>query len=123
MVSTVASARYLGTTGKHLAQSSRADRWRATLDPRVMFPRRGVLSLFGNRIVLGEWEPHVSVTVYAREVESVGISSAVGGMRPIALRHRNGETLYLLVNRRWLPKGDDNVEWAALLGDWLGGSA
>ena len=92
------------------------------LDPRVMFPRRGVLSLFGNRIVLDEWEPHASVTVYAREVESVGISPTMGGVRPIVLRYRNGETLYLLVNRRWLPKGDDNVEWLALLGDWLGGS-
>jgi hypothetical protein len=123
VVSTVTTARYLGTTGRHLAELSRADRWWAMLDPRALFSRRGMLSLFGNRIVLGGWEPHASVTVYAREVESVGISSTVGGVRPIVLRHRNGESLYLMVNHRSLPKRDDNVEWAALLGDWLVGDS
>lgn len=119
----MAAARYLGTTGGQLAEVSRIGRWWGVLDARTLFPRRGALSLFDNRIVLAGWERHASVTVHARELGSVGLSSPVGGVRPIALRHRNGETLYLVINRRWLPGRDDNAEWVGVLRDWFAGCA
>ena len=123
-MSTVAAARYLGTTGRHLAEVSRSDRLRAVLDPRALFPRHGALSLFDNKIVLSGWERNASVTVHAREIAWVGISPPVAGLRraevrPIALHYQNGETLYLMINQRWLPSRDDNAEWAVLLTSWL----
>ena len=119
------TARYLGTTGRHLAALSRADRVRAVLDPRVLFPRRGTLSLFANRIALGNWADDATVTVHATEVATIDVAPPVGGsrrteLRPVALVHRNGETLYLLINQRWLPARNDNMLWASLLVDWLG---
>jgi hypothetical protein len=123
-VSTVVAARYLGTTGRHLAELSRADRLRAVLDPRALFPRHGALSLFDNRLVLTGWEHDAPVTVHAREVAAIGISPPVAGLRraqvrPLVLHHDNGETLYLMINHRWLPSRDDNAEWAELLTNWL----
>ncbi|HEV3357031.1 MAG TPA: hypothetical protein VG247_09565 [Pseudonocardiaceae bacterium] len=123
-MSTVSAARYLGTTGRHLAALSRTDRVRAVLDPRALFPRRGNLSLFANRIVLDDWADDAAVTVHATEVATIDIAPAVARLRraelrPVALVHRNGETLYLLINQRWLPARNDNVRWASLLGDWL----
>lgn len=123
-MNTVAAARYLGTTGSHLAALTRADRLRAVLDPRALFPRSGTLTLFDNRIVLAGWAHHAPVTVHAREVTTVGIAPPVATMRgvvvrPIAVRHHNGETLYLMINVRWLPNRDENAEWAVLLSNWL----
>ena len=120
----MAAARYLGTTGRHLAGVSRADRLRAVLDPRALFPRHGALSLFDNRIVLTGWEHDEPITVYAREVVTVGISPPVDGLRravvrPIVLHHHNGETLYLMINHRRFASRDDNAEWAVLLSSWL----
>jgi hypothetical protein len=122
VVSTVSAARYLGTTGRHLAALSRTDRMRAVLDPRALFPRRGMLSLFANRIVLDNWADEAAVTVHATEVDTIDIAPAIAGLRrtePVALLHRNGETLYLLINQHWLPARNDNARWASLLGEWL----
>ncbi|HEY2697692.1 MAG TPA: hypothetical protein VGJ45_19690 [Pseudonocardiaceae bacterium] len=121
---TVAAAQYLGTNGRHLAALTRADRLRAVLDPRALFPRSGTLTLFDNRIVLTGWEHDAPVTVHAREVATVGIAPPVATLRrvvvrPIALHHDNGETLYLMINHRRLPNRDENAEWAVLLANWL----
>lgn len=89
------------------------------LDPRALFSRHGTLSLFDNRIVLTGWEHGEPVTVYAREVVAIGISPPVAGLRPIMLRHDNGETLYLMINHRRFPSRDDNTRWSVLLADWL----
>jgi hypothetical protein len=123
-VRTVAAARYLGTTGRQLSGLSRADRLRAILDPRALFPRHGTVTLFDNRIVLTGWEHDAPVTVHAREIAGIGIAPPVTGLRraevrPIALHHDNGDTLYLMINQRWLPNRDDNAEWVLLLTSWL----
>lgn len=90
-----------------------------------------MLSLVTNRLLLTGWEQDATVTVHASEVARIDIAFApshqrllVGGLRepdarPIAVRHANGETLYLLINQRWLPTRNDNAVWAALLTDWL----
>jgi hypothetical protein len=116
----VSTARYLGTTGRHLAMVSRVDRLRAVLDPRALFPRQGALNLFDNRIVLTGWEQHASVTVHARELATIDTADLSSTrLRPIALHHTNGEILYLVINHRRLTNRDDNAEWVVLLADWL----
>ena len=120
----MAVARYLGTTGAHLAALTRADRLRAVLDQRALFPRAGTLTLYANRIVLTGWEHDAPVTVHAREVAGIGIAPPVATIRrvvvrPIALHHDNGDTLYLMINHRRLPHRDENAEWAVLLANWL----
>lgn len=120
----MAAARYLGTTGAHLAALTRADRLRAVLDQRALFPRSGTLTLYPNRIVLTGWEHDAPVTVHAREVATVGIAPPVATIRrvvvrPIVLHHDNGDTLYLMINHRRLPNRDENAEWAVLLANWL----
>jgi hypothetical protein len=62
--------------------------------------------------------------VHAREVDAIGISSPIAGLRgaetrPLALHQHGGEVLYLMINHRWLPSRDDNVRWAVLLTNWL----
>jgi hypothetical protein len=124
---------YLGATADDLRARSLGGRVRALLDPRALFPRHGGIVLFANRLVLTGWDDGAEVTVHASEIAAISgrgdpthdrlLAGALRrrAVRPVVVRHNNGEALYLLINYHGFPARNDNVFWVELLTDLLTG--
>jgi hypothetical protein len=127
----LAKDEYYGATAADLEAMGLADKAKAAINQRAIFPHRGTAMLYTDRLVLGSWDGNGDVTLYPREVSAITNEFTElygrflgGGLKkagaPVILRRTSGEEAYLLLNHRWFSERTDNQRWFKLLTDWLG---
>jgi hypothetical protein len=126
----LAKDEYYGATAADLEAMGLADKAKAAINQRAIFPHRGTATLYADRLVLGSWDDNGDVTLYPREVSAITNEFTDlygrflgGGLKkagaPVILRRTSGEEAYLLLNHRWFSERTDNQRWYRLLTDWL----
>ncbi|MBA8928896.1 hypothetical protein BC739_006113 [Kutzneria viridogrisea] len=121
---------YIATTAADLAVTSKAAFAKAMINQKVLFPRRGTASLYGNRLVLGDWDSTGDVSIYPSQILDISHEFTElygrfigGGVRrfgaPVVLRLKNEVEVYLLLNYRWFVERSDNVRWYGMLAQWM----
>jgi len=131
--SVLAKDDYYGATAVDLKGTNLADKAKAVVNQRALFPRRGTAVLYSDRLVLTGWDGG-DVTLHPSEIASITNEFTElygrflgGGVKkmgaPVILQRTSGEEVYLLLNHRWFSERTDNVRWFKLLRDWLTAAA
>lgn len=132
--SVLAKDDYYGATAVDLKGTNLADKAKAVVNQRALFPRRGTAVLYSDRLVLSGWDGNGDVTLHPSEIASITNEFTElygrflgGGVKkmgaPVILHRTSGEEVYLLLNHRWFSERTDNSRWFKLLRDWLTAAA
>jgi hypothetical protein len=126
-----AHAQYIGSTTEELAAKRRGDRIAAGVDQKVLFPRRGVITLFPDRLVLSGWNDTGDLVLRPAEVLSIEnrftdlYGRLLGGLlnagKPLVVRTSTAGEIYLMVDHKTFMETTDNRRWARLLDSWRHG--
>ena len=126
----IAVAEYIGATTAELAAKRRGDRAAAGVDQKVLFRRRGRITLTADRLHLHGWGDGGDLVLRPAEVTGVEnrftdlYGRFVGGLlnagKPLILQTTVGE-IYLMVDHRTFMETTDNRRWAALIERWRRG--
>jgi hypothetical protein len=126
-----AHAQYIGSTTEELAAKRRGDRIAAGVDQKVLFPRRGVITLFPDRLVLSGWNDTGDLVLRPAEVLSIEnrftdlYGRFLGGLlnagKPLVVRTSTAGEIYLMVDHKTFMETTDNRRWARLLDSWRHG--
>jgi len=133
------TAPYLGASESELRAAGRSTRLLAMADQRRLFPHQGTLDLGGASLSLGGWRTLTpsqvtSVELTFTDAYSRWMASGVRGGRyssfglfgslgkPLVL-HLNGEdSIYLLIDFRWLTGINSARAWAPRFTSWAAGT-
>jgi hypothetical protein len=126
----IAVAEYIGSTAPELAAKRRGDRVAAGVDQRVLFARRGRITLTVDALCLEGWGEQGDLVLHPPDVRGVAnrftalYGRFVGGLlnagKPLILETVVGE-IYLMVDHRTFMETTDNRRWAALIETWRRG--
>lgn len=127
----LAEASYVGQTAEVLARRSKADIVAAGVTQKALFRRRGTITLYSDRLVIGGWNDSGSDLVLHREdIKSVRVEFTalygrlIGGLlnagKPLILGLTDGE-IYLLIDRHDFMETTDDRRWAELIEKWIAG--
>ena len=126
----IAVAEYLGCTTTELTAKRRGDRVAAGVDQKVLFQRRGRITLTATQLLLEGWADGGDLVLRPADVTGVEnrftdlYGRFVGGLlnagKPLILQTRIGE-IYLMVDHRTFMETTDNRRWAALIETWRRG--
>ena len=126
-----AQAHYIGSTTAELAAKRRGDRIAAGADQKVLFPRRGAIALFPDRLVLKGWNDAGDLMLRPAEVVSIEnrftdlYGRFLGGLldagKPLVVRTSTVGEIYLMVDHKTFMETTDNRRWARLLDSWRHG--
>jgi hypothetical protein len=129
-----AQAPYVGATAAELsdksgADKSGADKIAAGVSQKVLFQRRGDISLYPDRLVLDGWTDSGDLVLTRPEITSVEIRFTelygrfLGGLlnagKPLILRTADAGETYLLINRKEFTETTDDRRWEKLIKTWL----
>jgi hypothetical protein len=126
----IAAAEYIGSTAVELAAKRRGDRVAAGVDQRVLFARRGRITLTVDALRLEGWGEQGDLFLHPADVLGVAnrftalYGRFAGGLlnagKPLILETTVGE-IYLMVDHRTFMETTDNRRWAALIETWRRG--
>lgn len=98
-------------------------------DQRVLFPRNGQVTLYGDRLAIGGWDGRADLVLRPREVTSVRneytdlYGRFVGGLlnsgRSLIIDTVSHGEIYLMIDHRRFLETTNNRTWARLLKTWL----
>jgi hypothetical protein len=124
-----AQAPYVGATADELSDKSGTDKIAAGVSQKVLFQRRGTISLYPDRLVLDGWTDSGDLVLTRSEISSVETRFTelygrfIGGLlnagKPLILRTTSAGEIYLLVNRKELMETTDDRRWEKLIKTWL----
>jgi len=124
-----AQASYVGATAGELADRSGADKIAAGVSQKVLFQRRGDISLYPDRLVLDGWTDSGDLVLTRPEITSVETRFTelygrfIGGLlnagKPLILRTADAGEIYLLINRKEFMETTDDRQWEKLIKTWL----
>ncbi|MEV0316246.1 hypothetical protein [Nonomuraea fuscirosea] len=125
----LAQGRYAGSTAAELSGRGRGARMAAGDDQRVLFPRNGQVTLYGDRLAIGGWDGRADLVLRPREVTSVRneytdlYGRFVGGLlnsgRSLIIDTVSHGEIYLMIDHRRFLETTNNRTWARLLKTWL----
>jgi hypothetical protein len=128
-MTTLAHGSYAGSTAEALTGRGRGSRIAAGADQRVLFPRRGEVTLHDDRLTIGGWDGKTDLVLRREDVKSVGneytglYGRFVGGLlnsgKPLILQTAAHGEIYLMVDHRRFLETTSNRKWARLLQTWL----
>jgi hypothetical protein len=123
-----AEAPYIGQTADILSHSTGADKMAAGVSQKALFQRRGTISLFADKLVIGEWGDSGDLVLSRDDIKAVRLEYTelygrfIGGLlnagKPLILETSHGE-LYLLINRKEIMESTDDKRWYQLIEKWL----
>jgi hypothetical protein len=123
-----AHAPYIGQTADILANSTGADKAAAGVSQKALFQRRGTISLFQDKLVIGQWSDSGDLVLSKDDIKAVRLEYTdlygrfIGGLlnagKPLILETSHGE-LYLLINRKEIMESTDDKRWYQLIEKWL----
>jgi hypothetical protein len=126
-----AQAHYIGSTTVELAAKRRGDRIAAGVDQKVLFPRRGTITLFPDRLVLSGWNDGGDLVLRPADVVSIEnrftdlYGRFLGGLlnagKPLVVQARTVGEIYLMIDHKTFMETTDNRRWAGLLDSWRHG--
>ncbi|MEO3875477.1 hypothetical protein ABGB18_42415 [Nonomuraea sp. B12E4] len=125
----LAQATYIGCTTEELAARRKGDKIAGGVDQRVLFPRRGAVVLYEDRLLLQGWDDQADLVLRQAEVTSVDNEFTelyrrfLGGLlnsgKPLILGTATVGEIYLMVDHKTFMETTDNRRWATLLKTWL----
>jgi len=123
----IAVAEYIGCTTAELAAKRRGDRVVAGVDQKVLFQRRGRITLTPGQLLLEGWGDEGDLVLRPADVTGVEnrftdlYGRFVGGLlnagKPLILQTPIGE-IYLMVDHKTFMETTDNRRWATLIEAW-----
>ncbi|MGI5126095.1 hypothetical protein ACQEVB_04700 [Pseudonocardia sp. CA-107938] len=125
----IAVADYIGCTAAELAAKRRGDRIAAGVDQKVLFHRRGRITLTSGRLLLEGWgdedlvlQPADVTAVENRFTDLYGrfIGGLLNAGKPLILTTPVGE-IYLMIDHRTFMETTDNRRWTMLINAWRRG--
>jgi hypothetical protein len=130
MGNVLANATYVGQTADVLARRTGADTIAAGVSQKAIFQRRGEITLYDDRLVLGNWGDGGDLVLRREDVKGVRVEFTdlygrlLGGLlnagKPLILEIADAE-LYLLIDRKEFMETTDDRRWGQLVEDWLAG--
>jgi hypothetical protein len=126
----IAVAEYIGCTTTELTARRRGHRVAAAADQKVLFQRRGRITLTAAQLLLEGWADQSDLVLHPADVLGVDnrftdlYGRFIGGLlnagKPLILQTRIGE-IYLMIDHRTFTETTDNRRWAALIETWRRG--
>ena len=125
----IASGTYIGATADELTNDNSADRAAAMVSQKALFPHRGQIQLFADRMVLGDWRADGDLVLSQRDISAAEVKFTdlygrfIGGLlnagKPLIVTVPAIGELYLLIDRKEFMETTDDRRWAKLLDEWL----
>ncbi|MEW1644241.1 hypothetical protein [Streptomyces sp. NPDC091219] len=119
---------YVGATAEELRAKTGADRVSAGVSQKVLFQRRGTITLDGDRLVLGRWDGATDLTLRRAEITAVGTRFTelygrfLGGLlnagKPLILDTTTAGQVYLLIDRKEFMETTRDRAWERHIKAW-----
>ncbi|MFJ2161411.1 hypothetical protein [Streptomyces sp. NPDC087856] len=120
---------YVGATADELRAKTGADRVSAGVSQKVLFQRRGTITLDGDRLVLGQWNGSTDLTLRRADITAVETRFTklygrfLGGLlnagKPLILDTTTVGQVYLLIDRKEFMETTRDREWERHITAWL----
>ncbi|MFJ6079827.1 hypothetical protein ACIQI8_00390 [Streptomyces sp. NPDC092369] len=120
---------YVGATTAELRAKTGADRISAGVSQKVLFQRRGIITLDQDRLVLGGWSEGTDLILRRDEITRVGTRFTelygrfIGGLlnagKPLILDTTTVGEIYLLIDRKEFMETTRDREWERHITAWL----
>ncbi|MGW3288595.1 hypothetical protein ACWDR3_28545 [Streptomyces sp. NPDC001002] len=120
---------YVGATADELRAKTGADRISAGISQKVLFQRRGIITLDQDRLVLGGWSEGTDLILRRAEITKVETRFTelygrfIGGLlnagKPLILDTTTVGEIYLLIDRKEFMETTRDREWERHITTWL----
>ncbi|MFJ4629232.1 hypothetical protein [Streptomyces sp. NPDC088847] len=120
---------YVGATADELRAKTGADRVSAGVSQKVLFQRRGTITLDGDRLVLGQWDGSTDLTLRRADITAVEARFTrlygrfLGGLlnagKPLILDTTTVGQVYLLIDRKEFMETTRDRAWERHITAWL----
>ena len=125
----IATGTYLGATAAELTRKTGADKIAGGVSQKALFLRRGEISLYADRLVLGDWSEAGDLVLRPHDVSAAEVRYTdlygrfIGGLlnagKPLIVTVPEIGDVYLLIDRKEFMETTDDRRWAKLLTEWL----